>query len=206
MRSASRTRTGGALGILLLVAAALAAQDDAERRAALVAKIKNAAAQAPLPGASRFQLYNNCEPVYYYASVSDGAEEIGLTSKRLSDLVELRLRTARLYSADDTLVVGGPPGTRSPWSPYLFVNVRAHKPSGYPAAFRFDVKYMKVFTIDIRGTRESSNATTWERGTVGYGGRDFILDRLSEYIDEFILEYLRVNEDACDPTPRAPER
>ena len=46
------------------------------------------------------------------------------------------------------------------------------------------------------------DATTWHIGAAGTHSGDarFILQGLSEALDRFILEYLRVNEDACDQT------
>ena len=46
------------------------------------------------------------------------------------------------------------------------------------------------------------HATTWDFGGAGTHGEDadFILQGLSEHLDGFILDYLRVNEDACDQT------
>ena len=43
------------------------------------------------------------------------------------------------------------------------------------------------------------HAITWEQVTFGQHGRDasFILQNLSEMLDGFILEYLRVNEGYC---------
>ncbi len=42
-------------------------------------------------------------------------------------------------------------------------------------------------------------ATTWESGNYGMhsGDAGFILQAVSEHLDRFLLEYLRVNETAC---------
>ena len=42
-------------------------------------------------------------------------------------------------------------------------------------------------------------ATTWVRGSAGTHGGDagYIRSGVSEYMDTFLLEYLRVNEEAC---------
>ena len=62
------------------------------------------------------------------------------------------------------------------------------------------VDYNKVVYDAVSG--ETNYATTWTTGGTGTHGGDagFILQGLSEYLDRFILAYLRVNEDACDQT------
>ena len=46
---------------------------------------------------------------------------------------------------------------------------------------------------------ESFRAATWHSASTGTHGRDadYILQGLSEGLDRFVLEYLRVNEAAC---------
>ena len=46
-------------------------------------------------------------------------------------------------------------------------------------------------------------ATTWSTGTTGTYGSNVIAIRpiVSEHVDEFLFEYLRVNERACGPGP-----
>ena len=46
---------------------------------------------------------------------------------------------------------------------------------------------------------ESFFTGTWNSGVTGTHGRDadYILQGLSELLDRFVLEYLRVNEAAC---------
>ena len=42
-------------------------------------------------------------------------------------------------------------------------------------------------------------ASTWHSGAVGTHGDDasYILSAVSRYMDRFLVEYLRVNEEAC---------
>ena len=60
--------------------------------------------------------------------------------------------------------------------------------------------YNKVVYDAVSG--ETNYASTWTTGGDGthVGDAGFILQGLSEDLDRFILEYLRVNEDACDQT------
>ena len=92
------------------------------------------------------------------------------------------MRAARLYDATA--------GT------FLHVNVIV---AG--VGFSLTVTYNKVVYDGVSG--ETNYAMTWDiasAGTHGGGDASFILQSLSEYLDRFILAYLRVNEDACDQT------
>ena len=63
--------------------------------------------------------------------------------------------------------------------------------------FSLSVQYRKFLYDAVSG--ETNYATTGEfSGTGSHGGNaGFILQGLSEYLDGFILDYLRVNEAAC---------
>ena len=67
-------------------------------------------------------------------------------------------------------------------------------------AYSLSVEYKKLVYDAVSG--ETAPATTWDAGSAGTHGGDagFILQALSEYLDRFILAYLRVNEDTCDQT------
>ena len=128
----------------------------------------------------RFRLFNECRPMDLVVEDydDDDAEAIGLTEARIRTLAESRLRAARLYDADA--------GT---WL-YVNVNIEAR-------GFSLSLDYKKLVYDAISG--ETRYATTFESGGAGSHGRNagFILQGLSEYLDGFILDYLRVNEAAC---------
>ena len=65
-------------------------------------------------------------------------------------------------------------------------------------AFYVLVALMKPFVDIVSG--EVGFGRTWQSSSVGLysSGADFIVQALSEHMDRFILEYLRVNEDACE--------
>ena len=135
-------------------------------------------------GFDRFKLFNECGPMdLLVADYKDDADwaDIGLTVDRIQTMAESRLRAARLYDA--------------PALPYLYVDVNAAGRS-----YSLSVEYKKV--VYDRVSDETNYATTWSAGSTGTHGGDagFILQGLSEDLDRFILEYLRVNEDACDQT------
>ena len=131
----------------------------------------------------RFKLFNECGPMDL--AVEDyedaGWADIGLTKDRIQTMAESRLRAARLYDVTA--------GT------YLYVNVIV-----VGVGFSWSVAYSKAL-YDLVSS-EANYAITWQVGRTGThsGDAGFILQGLSEALDRFILEYLRVNEDACDQT------
>ena len=120
--------------------------------------------------------------------VTDDAQELGVANEeRLATMAESRLRAARLYSAQSGL-------------PALGIEVVAVDGDGanaYTARARF---HRTVLNPRTEGAVVSS---TWNRGMFGW-----FLDRsdpssdvhasVSDFVDEFIRDYLRVNEDACE--------
>ena len=126
----------------------------------------------------RFRLFNECEPMDLLVILEDDAAGLGLTEGRVRTLAESRLRAARLFS-DETVT-------------YLlvYVNVAGR-------AFSLAVEYRKL--VYDAASQELGLSTTWSDGATGThgGGGTFIVQSLSEALDGFVLEYLRVNEDAC---------
>ena len=64
-------------------------------------------------------------------------------------------------------------------------------------AFNIGVFFQKHLRDVVSG--RNGFAVTWETGNYGIhsGDADYILQGVSEKLDRFILEYLRVNETAC---------
>ncbi|MCY4287913.1 MAG: hypothetical protein OXC63_04915 [Aestuariivita sp.] len=132
-----------------------------------------------------FQLFNQCEPISLHIGVEEN--DLGITEDRARTIVESRLRSARLYDADSVPYFGV--GIDIDEGEYSHINV-----------VRFN--FYKLVSDGYTNTRYLS--TTWERGTFGLSGvnyssiGDAIMQSISEMTDEFINEYLRVNEPACD--------
>ena len=134
-----------------------------------------------------FGLWNECAPIeLVVGELLNDAADIDLTKERIQTLAENRLRIARLY------------GEVALYRPYLRVNVSMfvseNRRSG---AFSIRVsfhKYLRDAVFDQHGF-----ATTWNTGSYGIhtGDADYILQAVSKEVDQFILEYLRVNETAC---------
>ncbi len=129
---------------------------------------------------AKFQLADACLPMQLVVEdLSAGAVEVGLQRQDIEVAVRSRLRSARMYSDHGTSGL------------YIRVNVVGN-------AFSIDIDYRKIlhdFYSDI-----SSHATTWDIGATGTHGRDsgYILSKVSQYIDTFIDEYLRVNGPDCE--------
>ena len=127
-----------------------------------------------------FQLFNECRPMYLVVErLSADAADIGLTKGRIQTTAEARLRSARIY--DD-----------SERSPYLYIQVTV-----VGRAFSYDINFNKRLYDPVTDRR--SSATTWNTGGTGTHGGDasYVLQVLSEQLDRFVVEYLRVNEATC---------
>lgn len=128
---------------------------------------------------ARFELFNSCLPMgIVVESLPTEAARIGLTTQSLRTALESRLRAARLYD-------------EIPYS-YLYLNVNL-----VGAAFNISLEYNRriCHSGDLCG-----HATTWSVssvGTHGKGNAGFIRTAISEHMDSFLVEYLKVNEAAC---------
>ena len=130
----------------------------------------------------RFRLFTRCMPLGLIVYVQgDQADEIELTEERVRTMAESRLRAARLYSSRAGV-------------PYLRVTILTLDDG---RAFVAQVQLSKWLRDDMSGLERGSY--TWENLGFGTHGRDagFIMQGLSEDLDGFILEYLRVNEGYC---------
>ena len=154
----------------------------------LLALLAGSAASTPSAGQGiydMFRLFTSCKPIgLVVEDLPQDAIQIGLTKNSIETLVRSRLRAARIYDPD---------AGESALGPYLYVNVNVVGP-----AFNAGLELRKKVSDPLSGW--SFHAPTWEQGGAGTHGRassQFILGALSQYTDEFIDEYLRVNEKAC---------
>ena len=115
------------------------------------------------------------------------AIEIGLTAERIENVAESRLRAARIYDPE-----GGD---------FLHIQTNAIAPTftsgekigdGQSVAAAYELGFNKpVFDPDVN---EIGYAKTWKQGAILFGDADFIVQAISEAVDSFISEFLRVNE------------
>ena len=82
--------------------------------------------------------------------------------------------------------------------PYLYVRVGVLvSENRRGGAFNVEVVFKKYLRDGV--SEQNGFAVTWDTGSHGtHGGNaGYILQSVSEHLDRFVLEYLRVNEAAC---------
>ena len=129
----------------------------------------------------RFKFFADCRPMRLVVeSLSPDASKIGLTKEAIRAAAESRLRSARLYRS-----IG--------FSPYLYINVNV-------VGRGFDISLDFKKNVYDPLSENMGVATTWERGSAGtHGGNaNFLLSSISRHMDKFLVEFLRVNEKACE--------
>ena len=128
----------------------------------------------------RFDLFNECQGMdLVVEDLHENAGEIGLTKESIQAATESRLRSARLYNPDHLYA-------------YLYVNVNVIGP-----AYSIDIEFKK-WLHDLAMDR-SGIAATWNTGSTGThgNGASYIVSNVSRHMDQFLVEYLRANEDYC---------
>ena len=110
--------------------------------------------------------------------LGEAAKKIGLTEESIQAAGESRLRSARLYGTEADQVL------------YINVNVIGD-------GFSVGLEYQKLVFDPL--SAEAMYAATWDtRGTGTHSGNSgYILSVISQDLDEFLVEFLRVNEAAC---------
>ena len=169
--------------------------------AALVLLVPTAAGQDIVSRSDRFKLFNACRPMQLAVSVltmtddgkfysepdhealSQGEVQFLMPSeKAFQEAAESRLRVARLYTEDILKARGS----------YLRVDIFV-----VDGVANLSVAYSKEVTDEF-GTL--GRAETWRRSGTSPRGSNAIeaLFNLSSILDGFLVEYLRVNEEACE--------
>ena len=127
----------------------------------------------------RFELWNGCRPMgLVVETLPKAATDIGLTGEAVAVAARSRLRAARLYDDDASAL--------------FWVSVGA---AG--TAHGIIVGYYK--RVKDEASDMAQLAMTWFSGSTGMHGRNssYVLSAVTEQVDKFIDEYLRVNESAC---------
>jgi len=128
----------------------------------------------------RFKLFNNCQNIKLVVEdLNEDAKKIKLTREAIINFVESRLRSARIYDENGLACL------------YVNINVVGN-------AYSIKTSFHKY----VMSYGESGMATTWDTASTGMHGsnatsKGFILSNLSEQIDIFIVEYLRVRQKHC---------
>ncbi len=146
--------------------------------------------QDAAPLHERFSLFTECAPLSVVLLESafgedESWERIGLTEAAVRRAITSRLRAARVYadvaqSFEELL------------SPFVYVDVDIMG----DAAFHVSVGLHKRLLDESSGLRDWMR--TWSHGALRNGNdASFVLGALSEVMDIFIDEYLRVNTGFC---------
>ena len=146
----------------------------------LVVAVAAATASADEPTDSeRFQLGNKCGGMDLAIVFDDDARDIGLDEADLRNYTEGRLRGARLFDAE--------------WSDALILRLTVAG-GGFALLVEFAKPVLDPYI------KERGFAVTYSHGFTGVHGGDgeFILSELRKHVDQFIVDYLRVNADACE--------
>lgn len=140
-----------------------------------------ALAQIDDESVARFEFFTKCAPLALLVQpLGPEAHDIGLTQEAIQTAIENRLRSARLYTQYDRQ--------------FQYLNVSIHV---LPRSFSVTLQLNKFLWDSLLD--EWGYATTWHSAGTGTHGRDanYILSSLSRSIDNFLVRYLRVNEEAC---------
>ena len=171
--------------------------------AATLLLIDASASAGEVSDQDRFQLWNGCRPVdVLVVSLSEDAGKIGLRTEYIETTVRSRLRGARIYDGvprhDEPGWLGWMVRHRRYGEPFLYVDI-----SVVSLAFDVEVGFRRsvkvLLTVPEGMDPLVGPATTWRTGSTGTHGRNasYILSSVSQHVDKFIDEYLRVNADAC---------
>ena len=135
------------------------------------------------------ELFDLCPPDEGMRLVVESLDEdVGqgdLTTAQIRNAAEIRLRAAGTYDPEA--------------APSLYINVNVGAPEKGSRHFPFYNIYVEyrrlLFDFRLPWYRLAS---TWSTGSAGQGGGNFILSSLSQHLDKFLVEYLRVRDSkAC---------
>ena len=138
-----------------------------------------------------FDFFNSCEGMTYYVKTwGKGSKDSALSESDIANAVDSRLRAARIFRENTQ-------GAKSYFNVYV---------TWAGNAASLDVGFEKPGFADPYSTHRSfqfpRGMETWRKSWfVHQGGLSSgdVLAQLSKYLDEFIVNYLRVNSDeACE--------
>ncbi|WP_420462034.1 hypothetical protein [Candidatus Palauibacter sp.] len=133
--------------------------------------------------ADRFSLFTRCSSVQLaVATLPDDATDTGLTRDGIQRTARSRLRAARIYHGDEVAL----------GVPRLYIQVHV-------VGVAFSVRVVLSKAVYDPFSNLTLTGATWSRGSVGtHGGNaGYVRQVLSELMDLFIDEYLRVNAESC---------
>lgn len=133
----------------------------------------------------RFMFFTNCAPVWVHLFTKSN-KQVQINKKSVMDVIESRLRSARIFFDKNNYKKAPVP---------LYVSLRS---------VRNDTFEMSGISIQLsKAVQEIHDnmtgwATVWEDDKmIPYTNQHDILSNLSQMMDKFIAKYLRVNQKAC---------
>ena len=142
-------------------------------------------------GVDRFQFFNACQGMGYYVGISgNGSNDSALSESEIANAIESRLRAARIFDADSQKA------EKSYFNVYLDL-------VGSAASLRIGFEkpgFEDPYSIH-RFAQFPLGMETWTKSWLVQGGfrSGDVLAQLSKFLDDFIVNYLRVNSDeACE--------
>lgn len=131
-------------------------------------------------GASAYdeQLFTRCAPLSIAIGFSMKNTDAPLTKETIANAVESRLRGARLFKSDA--------------AQFLAVDLNV-------LGSAFSLRIGLNSWIEDMGFGRGGTVLMWGTGATGThsGNAQYIVSLVSQYMDEFIVKYLRVNEGHC---------
>ena len=147
-----------------------------------------------------FSLYTGCDSMELRVDVDIENSSLSLSAEAVRSAAEARLRSARLYQADDG-------DSRTIPNQFVFISV-----SGASVAFSVRLQFYRFLVWPSpskltdwwrqqypEGSDPVNLVPTWERTSVGThdGTSTVVLSVVSQFVDAFLVDYLRVNEEDC---------
>ena len=136
-------------------------------------------------------LWNECRPVAFKAHLQgqDAAKKIGLTGKAIETAVRSRLRGARLF-------LDAPDLRARPTKAAGYLRIGVHLSDGFVS---WRVHFEKR-SEDLATGLVGFSPTGWQEAAFGgyVSDGNGILYGIATALDEFVDDYLRVNQSACE--------
>lgn len=135
----------------------------------------------------QFRLYTQCGKIDFHSSVSPLAEDLGLTTDAINSLGVERLEEAGVYSDASSRA-------------FVSVSVFGNESGAYYTRLRF-----WKLVDDGTFTKTLGWANTWLAGIPSTApSGDAILGQMTALLNIFLAEYVRINDEACNPSTIVP--
>ena len=139
---------------------------------------------------NHFQLYNACKPLDIAVTHDIGESMRVLVEEEIEAALESRLRAARLYDSESSSYLS------------IYVQLLESRVGGRQVGWVYATDFEFVKRVRDKASGISRLLPTWKRGHLGIapdsGVGDAILGIIRGSMDQFLADYLRVNESMCE--------